>query len=210
MTYKLTGPLKQTSCSTSTVWASGVSIGAANVTINLNGYTITGPGTSCSAGIPGNGIDNCLGLFSCSPYSDLTVTNGTITNFFGSGVISGDYTTVTGVRIYNVADAGIVAGNDCVLEQNILYDTQFDGVLAGTSCTVEYNVVDDNSEDGISVSDYGPVDYNSVTNNASYGLNMSSDSHSTEFDQNTINNNSTNFSGGTDTNKDIICSGSPC
>jgi Periplasmic copper-binding protein (NosD) len=69
----------------------GVTIGAADVTINLNGHKILGPGDlKDTGGIVDNGHDN------------LTITGGTISNFWYGVTVSGtSITEVTGLRIRN-------------------------------------------------------------------------------------------------------------
>ncbi len=96
--YRLTGNL------TVPTGKDGIEVNVNNVTIDLNGFSITGPGTS--SGLP-YGI-NAIGE------NAVTVENGTVTGF-GGGVEVGYFGIVRNVH----ADAnayGILGGNNTVVE----------------------------------------------------------------------------------------------
>jgi parallel beta-helix repeat protein len=145
----------------------GLEIGAADITVNLNGHTIAGTNAKLSAGIS-NGDCGANGQ-TCKGYANVTVENGSITGFYGSGV------SVTGARgnviskltITNIGEgdkqgdlsAGIflmrsqntvVTGNDV---SNHVRAFQVNGidVFAAPSTRVQANTFHDNAGEGISV-----------------------------------------------------------
>ena len=62
----------------------GINIGASDITVNLNGHSILGPGANnMTQGIADN-------LTSSTVYNDVTIENGTISNFYGDIVLEGD------------------------------------------------------------------------------------------------------------------------
>ena len=83
--YKLSGNLTQP-----TDGVDAIQINANNVVLDLNGFTITGPGASSSltAGTCGSNIlgpSQCNGIFSV--FGDVTVKNGSITGFASAVVL---------------------------------------------------------------------------------------------------------------------------
>jgi hypothetical protein len=130
--YRLTGNL--------TVPAStdGIDVTAANVTIDLNGFLITGPGSTASIPI---GIN-------ASGKSDVTVENGAVTGF-GTGVEVGPSGIVRNVH----ADAngvGINAGNNSVIEGcTANSSTVNDGIDCLAGCVISGNTANGNFDNGI-------------------------------------------------------------
>src|SRR5271155_889756 len=57
----------------------GIDINTSNVTIDLNGHTLYGPGTTASSF--GNGIYSYV-----NGVDNITITNGAILNFYGNGI----------------------------------------------------------------------------------------------------------------------------
>jgi parallel beta-helix repeat protein len=132
--YRLTGNL--------TVPAStdGIDVTAANVTIDLNGFLITGPGSTESIPI---GIN-------ASGKSDVTVENGTVTGF-GTGAQVGPSGIVKNVH----ADAngfGINGGNNTLIEGCTANNsTQPSGVaiFCAAGCVISGNTANGNPNIGI-------------------------------------------------------------
>jgi len=135
--YRLTGNL------TAPANSDGINVTAANVTIDLNGFSITGPGGSSGFY---DGID-------ASGQSDVTVENGTLTGF-GTGVQLGSL----GIARNLHADAngmGIVAGNNTVIEgctANNSTATGGDGIRCAAGCAISGNTATGNPNYGIACS----------------------------------------------------------
>jgi copper-binding protein NosD len=94
----------------------GLTIAAANVTVNLNGHTIDGQGSY-------------YGVYVSSP-SD-TVENGTIHNFSIGVQVLGDGSKALNLRITNVEDGLDVADNHHVVSGNTIFDTAGFGINGG-------------------------------------------------------------------------------
>jgi hypothetical protein len=103
-----------------------IKVSASNVSINLNGFGIIGPGAGSGMGVDAVGENN------------VTVTNGTITAMGGAAISIGNNGTVQNVRI--VGNGVGSAGGD--------------GVVCGTGCLVSGSVIAGNANgDAISVTD---------------------------------------------------------
>jgi len=138
--YQLKGNLVVTAAD------SAITIGAGNVTLDLNGFSITGPG----AGVGLSGVANLGALTAVS------VRNGTISgfsygiNFGGSGSAK---SMVTGAIVQNVT----VYGNGV-------------GISTGPSSLVSGNVATGNTADGILTNRYSNIAGNTVNSNGTVGI----------------------------------------
>lgn len=100
-----------------------ISITAAGVTLDLNGFNVTGPNActqnadqsvTCSYTSGGNGIMGQTGA------SDLTVKNGNVTGFGGAGVTSfADHALVEQVRAEQHGGGGIVLSRESTVLHSI-------------------------------------------------------------------------------------------
>jgi len=87
-----------------------ISIGAHNVTIDLNGFTISGPGK----GVPGFGIANKFQL--PGTFDNVVVGGGTVRNI-GFGIhLAGNNNRVENVRVFETG-GGIYVGSSGVISQ---------------------------------------------------------------------------------------------
>jgi hypothetical protein len=117
-----------------------IQISADNVTLDLNGFALTGPGTgSGGSGIYVNG------------YSNITIMNGTVKDFRSSGIyfLSSAKIQLKDLKCTNNGQRGIYVENatvvNCIAEENLT-----DGIRAYYS-TVKDCTSNDNTEDGIDV-----------------------------------------------------------
>ena len=135
--YRLTGNLTVSSSN-----ADAIEVNASNVTIDLNGFAIAGPGGSTS----GNGI-------SAATVTDVTVENGTITGFGGSAAIrAGSNSIVRNVHASSNGN-GIVAGSGSVISDNVVHDNSGSGInCSGSGCAISGNAAFNNTQ-GISAND---------------------------------------------------------
>ncbi|MHC4621562.1 MAG: right-handed parallel beta-helix repeat-containing protein [Planctomycetota bacterium] len=116
-----------------------ITVDANGVTIDLNGFALTGPGKT--VGTSGNGI-------SCSEtHSQITVKNGTVSQFRKYGVQVPTDSVVTGIRADNNGERGIDASNNCLIIRNICTDnggataaTSGYGIYAFSGCVISENV----------------------------------------------------------------------
>ena len=173
----------------------GIVINADNVTLDLNGFTLSG----LSVGLAGitdnstrrtnitirNGTVRAWGsgvytpLSTRSRYEDLTVTDNTN---FGMSIGSGSnvrrlaaWTNATGLRIQQVSDAWGAIVEDSNFNRNTTQGIN----LAANNVWVHDNVIDSNGA-GIVIpigSDYDEITDNRVTGNAGAGIYMEGNHH---------------------------------
>ncbi len=151
--YILTSNLNLASNSGSTaIW-----VNAPNVTINLNGYTITGP---CPAGGCNAGT---VGIYSPA-YNETTVENGQVTGFgYNIYIQSGD-----------IHDMKVTYGNYCIytfntiIRHNLVANCGEYGIYAQNS-TISDNIVNGATYAGI-LGYYSSISNNTVNNNSSIGI----------------------------------------
>jgi len=153
--YRLTGNLTVSSTS-----ADAIDVNVSHVGIDLNGFSITGPGgSSTRAGINGSPSGN-----------QLTVENGTITGFlFGvftgiDGIVKSVHAAANGagIDVGNgviqgcTADGnttvGITAGGEAEISGNTA-GSNGTGITCGHGCLVSGNTIDNNTSLGLSFVD---------------------------------------------------------
>ncbi len=172
--YKLIGNVPQSSANTD-----GIQIQASHVTLNLNGYRVSGPQSG-----------SCIGIDACpsgSCNTDITLMNGTVTNFGGAGVQlgasgNGGEDIVRQVKSYSNGEGssggtGITLGDNSLADYNISYCNGWeestscsgsgsgDGLDCGANCVLEANVVDSNAGNGIVGGSRDNEIFNSISNN---------------------------------------------
>ncbi len=141
-----------------------ITINTSDVSIDLNGHTLYGAGTT--TGSTGNGV--ALAGF----YDNIAVFNGITRDFFECGVNLGYYFSANDL-IYNIhsfnnnyvgilLSSGIV--RDCVLSGN------YRGIIVDANGVVKNNTVTNNSDYGIAVSAGSSVIDNSLYYNGTYGI----------------------------------------
>ncbi len=151
--YRLTGNLMVT-----TSGADAIDVFASNVTIDLNGFSITSTG--------GNGIN-------ASSVTGTTVENGTVGSNPSAGIVVGSYSIVRNVH----ADSnyvGIVVGGAYAVIQGCTANNGYDGIqLNAAGSTVSGSTVNGNANDGINAGGTASalIIGNTITNNGAYGIN---------------------------------------
>jgi hypothetical protein len=154
--YRLTGSLSVPS------GIDGIDVNASNVTIDLNGFTITAPG---DPGITIVGIN-------ASARSGITVENGTVTGFAvgvetgsagivrnmhadanGTGMTLGGNAVVAGCTANNSTISGawgISCGGGCAISGNTTNGNNFYGIKCnGVGCLISGNTANSNGNSGI-------------------------------------------------------------
>jgi len=168
--YRLTGNL------TVPASAFGIKVNAPSVTVDLNGFSMTGSDKFSGVGV------NAFGI------ADVTVENGTVTGF-GSGVITGKNGTVKSVRAdansngittdinsvvqgctANGNSAGIDGGSGTVISGSTA-NSNFQGILCGSGCLVTGNTIDNNSSTPLQFTDT-TSGYGGNVMNGNGGLNI--------------------------------------
>jgi parallel beta-helix repeat protein len=162
----------------------GIKVQANNVTIDLNGYSISGNNTSGGYGVYMNGCSN------------VEIRNGTVRNFGGNGIYeegdSGNSHRVINVRVMNNKGSGIyLNGNnhmvkDCTVSNNgyagiyalsgsmisgsTAYGNGNQGIVAGPGSMISGNTAYGNGENGIYASSGSTVSGNTAYGNGFSGI----------------------------------------
>ncbi len=146
------------------------------VTLDLNGFTITGPGTGTGIGIhgaPTNGYPST---------STNVVSNGNVTNFGSHGIQFDSGNRIEGVHSFGNGGEGIHVSNGNIILNNTVNNNGSNGIHIGNASTVIGNVVAVNGGKGIIEGYPGDsatgslVKDNMITRNSGVGLVLASDS----------------------------------
>ena len=175
----------------STSGVNGITITADDVTVDLNGFKLDGPGM----GTTGNGITNPIS----GDISGAVVVNGTISNWrhgvslegtgnkvrevtvrnnTGYGIVVGNQSLVSGCFAFNNGDAGVAAGSDsmvrdCVSRDNEIFRVSLwygNGIEVEQGCTVMGCRVSSNKVNGISADDDSIVMNCTASHNEGNGI----------------------------------------
>ncbi len=131
----------------------GIFVRADNVTIDLNGFAIIGPGFP---GI-GRGVEAEF-VFNRITFSNTTVVNGTIEGVGDTGVRLADSARVENVRVTGAGLAGIDVSSGSTVTGNTVVDNGDFGISAGSGSMVTGNTASGNGQQGLllgSSSGYG-------------------------------------------------------
>jgi hypothetical protein len=156
------------------------------VTIDLNGFTISGTGGNA-------GIGAGLAFVGSNPTLQLTVRNGTVTGF-GAGIVAGNFARIENVHAdsnvlfgiavgdssvildstanSNIQNGGINCGNNCVISGNTANNNVFgivciSGAAVGNNCAISGNTTNNNSSTGISAGLNSVISNNTANGNGS-------------------------------------------
>jgi parallel beta-helix repeat protein len=143
-----------------------ITIATSNVTIDLNGHTLFGPGTTAGAG-SGRGIS------ADTNYTNIVVKNGTIRDFRHVGLrLFSTNNQVINIRAYANLSNGLSIYSGSLIKDNIADGNANLGIFAAGGSTVTGNIATNNAGyGGISVSFGCLVTGNTAYNNTgSYGI----------------------------------------
>ena len=141
----------------------GIIAAASDITIDLNGFVMSGG--------PAGGTKNSLnGIIDLG--DRLTVRNGTIGAFQTAGISAWNraYLMIENMRIIN-GGAGIknTYGAFTSVQNSVIATNRFTGIECGTFCSIEDNVVSGNGNIGVLIMS-GTVLGNTIMANGSYGI----------------------------------------
>jgi parallel beta-helix repeat protein len=152
--YRLTGNLSVSGSH------DAIDVNVTGVTLDLNGFSISGPGTGAGTsgikvGVSGSGV---------------TVNNGTITSFF-FGLLLGTGATATNIHA-NGDDVGILTGNNSRIEDSVVISNVENGIdCEGSNCTISGNTANSNLNYGITCSSGGcAISHNTANGNGIAGI----------------------------------------
>jgi parallel beta-helix repeat protein len=154
-----------------------ITVGADNVTIDLNGFSILGPvacsapPVSCAPAGTGSGI-----VAGSDQHTNTTVRNGTIQGMgeFATGL--NELALVEDVQVISNGVVGIVVGESSIVRDCISFRNRSDGIVAGGSegSTITGNVANENGQYGIKTGPDSTVTGNTANANGSNGIEANS------------------------------------
>lgn len=162
-----------------TATGTAITITADNVTLDLMGFTLTGPGKE-------SGVERGIDI---DGQNNVEIRNGTVTNFGGDGineVHGGSSHRIVNVRLIGNGSRGVhLSGNGHLVQNCSAYDNDFSGFsLLGISMVIG-NVSKQNGGIGISVTGGGSMINNVVYDNTGFGFNVGAGGRYV-FDGNTV------------------------
>jgi parallel beta-helix repeat protein len=183
--YILTGSLTYTLTS-----GSAITVAANDVTINLNGFCLTGPGKTsgtnygitilpgyCNVEIRNGSVRNfgSIGISTGSSTCDSIRVSGIRANFMGGyGIsLSGENNLVMNCTVGNSGGHGIYAGSYSLVKGNQSYANTNDGIHTLSGATVMGNQTNGNAK-GIYAQNSCTITDNTVFNSSSYGITVGS------------------------------------
>jgi len=152
--YRLTGPLLVLLDD-----ADAIQVTAPGVTIDLNGFTITGPGGGMGVGIR-------------AEVERTTVRNGIVTEFGSDGLRLGGLATVESVRAIENGDDGIEVGAASRIRDSFVSSNAASGIDADVDLQVESTQAIGNMGDGIITKARALVSRSTASGNGSNGFNV--------------------------------------
>ena len=147
----------------------GIATSVVGVEINLNGFSITGPGvcTGIGASLTCPPIGSGAGV---RGGSGTTVRNGTIRGFSNSGVFLGSGSHATNLILTENSASGIQVQGQSEISRCIVSRNAIGGIIAQHGSIVTRNVVHGNDGTGISAGAGGSVTENSIWANSGRGI----------------------------------------
>jgi hypothetical protein len=122
-----------------------IKVNANNVTINLNGFTIAGPG--------GSGTGTAI---NASGDSGVTVINGTIAKMPATAIILGSNSTVGGVQLIGNGGDGVDCTSACLISNSVITGNTGAGLSFSDSTSgYESNIISGNGTTAVSGTNMG-------------------------------------------------------
>ncbi|MEM1321266.1 MAG: right-handed parallel beta-helix repeat-containing protein [Bacteroidota bacterium] len=138
-----------------------INIRSDNVTLDLNGFTMSYVGTSGSfgTGIAINLRDNIViqngtikgfkwGGISATTADNLTIRNINVLDIEDNGLVVDDYCTISNVIVRNCDGSGMVVGQNCIVTDCVAEGNGYEGFRIGTGSQVRNCTSTGNGEEG--------------------------------------------------------------
>jgi parallel beta-helix repeat protein len=155
--YRLSGDIKL-----SALGVHGITIESDDITLDLNGHTLTGPGKD--VGYQGNGI------VVTDQHYNITIRNGNLRDWPECGVdaAQGENCHISDLRCYNNREFGIIGGSVSIVKDNICQSNEDGGISVGQGLVSRNNCL--GNGEGIVVNNKGIVRNNASSNNTGNGI----------------------------------------
>ena len=147
-----------------------IDISAGNVTLDLNGFTISGPGVCTGIPISLCTAPGARGIF--APGDSISVLNGVVTSFTSGGVFVGNFSSVDELRVTSNIGTGLVVGISSNVTRSIVAENGGHGIAASGPAMVTGNMVYGNQSDGVFASLSTTLSNNTVIQNGSVGISV--------------------------------------
>jgi parallel beta-helix repeat protein len=164
-----------------------ITVTADDVTIDLNGFTLTGDGSATHFGIWINNVSNVEVKNGTVRFFEVGINgtwSGTVTESnrvikvraMGNGISLASNNNL--VKDCTAADStsfpgyGILAGGGSTVTNNTAYNNQGNGITTGNGCTVTNNTVYNNQDSGITTGNGCTVTNNTARDNQSAGISV--------------------------------------
>lgn len=141
----------------------GIDIASSNVTIDLNGFSMIGVANS----------DN--GITAAPSSTQITIRNGVIRNWGGSGIsLSNNFdVTIENIRAQSNASSGISAGSVFIIRDCVTSLNSGEGIFCFNDCLIFDCITRDNGSDGVFMSNGSSCRHVTSSDNLGAGINTS-------------------------------------
>lgn len=141
----------------------GIHITSPQVTLDLNGFTISGQGG-----------ERGTGVYAFTPslmaVNQITVRNGEVCGMGEEGIEVGSNSCIEGIRAIRNDGNGIKADSSCRITGNIANYNGITGITVDEQCTIDENIAEANGSHGIAFSN-STVTCNNAIRNEENGIN---------------------------------------
>jgi hypothetical protein len=187
---------------------SGITVTADDVTIDLNGFAITGP-TTCVGSVPPvcTPLGNGSGILASA--NNLSVSNGTIRGMGNHCVKPGNFSMIHHLHLRHCGGDGITLGSVSIITNNTVSSVGGDGIRSDQA-VIRTNLINGTAGDGIHATGQSIVESNVVFfagQDGANGLNMAT---LTGYLHNTVSQTSGPVTGGTEMGVNICGGNTTC
>jgi hypothetical protein len=163
--YRLTGSLRVRDTG---VFAIRVSSDVHDVTIDLNGFSISGPTVCSGYPVTCTPVGAGIGIDAQNSFR-VSVRNGVVQGFGGFGLLLSAQARVIDVSATSNGQTGLAAGAGSIIERCVVFENGGRGIDC-SDCVVRKNTVRGNVAEGIRGSSGSVIEGNSITLNGGVGL----------------------------------------
>jgi len=143
----------------------GISIASNNVSIDLNGYTLLGDGTTSNSAI-----------YTTASFSNINVFNGIIDNWGSHGINlqNSSEINISNIIVTQSSSSGMLLGSNAKVAYCTANDNGADGIASSTNAIISNCITSENNADGIDVGNQSVIALCNSFQNGDNGLETSS------------------------------------
>jgi parallel beta-helix repeat protein len=149
-----------------TAGVSGILISSSDITLDLNGFTLQGPGGTASP---------CHGMEADGDIAAVTVRNGVVRDWAEDGLrlLTCTQCQVVEIRATGNGDTGVVMGVDALVSDTVSSDNGFNGINVGKNSVIRSCIASSNDMRGINAGEGSTVSDCTASENGQYGIRLS-------------------------------------